>query len=184
MSSTPPSAPSPEPPGGPAARGRTVVDVAAWAAIVAAGAMHYALALRADDFFTGDTTYFELARSLLSRGFYGFNARPETVVPPGFPAFMATLCVTVGCGYSVFVHAVVVCSTLGVLAGYELLRRVEGRMAGAVVSLLLIASPLLFTLETRTVMSDLPYLFTSLVALLLLERLDEARSRPGTRGDR
>ncbi len=161
-----------------------MVDAAVWAAIVAVGAMHYALALRADDFFTGDTTYFELARSLLSHGAYGFNARPETVVPPGFPAFLATLCVTVGCGYSVFIHAVVVCSTLGVLAGYELLRREEGRVAGGVISLLLISSPLLFTLETRTVLSDLPYLFTSMVTLLLVGRLDQARrSRADTRGD-
>ena len=113
----------------------------------------YALALRADDFFTGDTTYFELARSLLAHGMYGFNARPETVVPPGFPAFMATRCVTVGCGYSVFIHAMVVGSTLGVLAGYELLRRVEGRVAAGVIS-------------------------------LLVERLDQARSRPDTGGDR
>jgi hypothetical protein len=180
MSSRPSSPPGPEPPG----RERALVDVAVWALIAAVGAMHYALALRADDFFRGDTTYFELARSLLSQGFYGFNARPETVVPPGFPVFMATLCVTVGCGYSVFVHAVVVCSTLGVLAGYELLRRVEGRAAGAVVSLLLISSPLLFSFETRMVMSDLPYLFTSMVALLVVERLDQARSRPDTRGGR
>jgi hypothetical protein len=112
-----------------------VVDAVVWAAIVAVGAMHYALALRADDVFTGDTTYFELARSLLAHGVYGFNARPETVVPPGF-------------------------------------------------SLPLISSPLLFSLETRAVLSDLPYLFTSLVALLLVERLDRARSRPDSGGDR
>jgi hypothetical protein len=104
-----------------------VVDAVVWAAIVAVGAMHYAVALLADDFFTGDTTYFELA---------------------------------------------------------ELLRCVKGRVAGAVISLLLISSPLLFSLETRAVLSDLPYLFTSLVALPLVERLDQARSRPDTGEER
>jgi hypothetical protein len=48
----------------------------------------------------------------------------------------------------------------------------------------LISSPLLFSLETRAVLSDLPYLFTSLVALLLVERLDRACSRPDTGEER
>lgn len=162
-----------------------MVDVAVWTAIIVIGAMHYALALRVDDFFTGDTTYFELARSLLSHGGYGFNARPETVMPPGFPAFMAALCVTVGCRHAVFVHAVIVCSALGVLASYELLRRLQGRLAAAVISLLLIASPGLFSLETRMVMSDLPYMLTSLLTLLLVQRLDQLRySRPDAREGR
>jgi len=159
-----------------------MVDVSVWTTIVVIGAMHYALALRVDDFFTGDTTYFELARSLLSHGGYGFNARAETVMPPGFPAFMAALCLTVGCRHAVFLHAVVVCSTAGVLASYELLRRLQGRTAATVISLLLIASPGLFLLETRMVMSDLPYMLTSLSTLLLVQRLDQSRySRPGPR---
>jgi asparagine N-glycosylation enzyme membrane subunit Stt3 len=162
-----------------------MVDVTVWLAIVLIGAMHYALVLRADDFFTGDTTYFELARSLLTHGGYGFNARPQTVMPPGFPAFMAALCVTVGCRHAVFVRAVVVCSTLGVLAAYELLRRLQGRAAAAVISLLLVASPGLFSLETRMVMSDLPYMLTSLLTLLLVRGLDQSRySRSATREGR
>jgi glycosyltransferase involved in cell wall biosynthesis len=45
----------------------------------------------------GVTTYFELTQSILSRGVHGFNFQPETVLPPGFPAIMAALCVVVGC---------------------------------------------------------------------------------------
>ena len=88
------------------------------------------------------------------------------------------LCVVVGCHYSVFVHAVVVLSTLGFLASYELLRRMEGRAAGAVICLLLISSPLEFAQETRMVFSDLPYLFTSTLVLLLVWRLDEQCTAP------
>jgi hypothetical protein len=144
-----------------------------YAVILALGAMHYALTLRTSDFFTGDTTYFELARSILVQGFYGFNSRPEVVVPPGLPAIMVGLCVAVGCRHEVFVHAIVVFSTLGWLASYELLRRMEGRLAAAVICLLLMSSPLYFALATRVVLSDLPYFFTSVVVLLLVRHLDE-----------
>ena len=150
----------------------TVVDGLVYAAIVALGAMQYVMAVRSNDFFAGDTTYFELARSLLTRGYYGFNFQPETVLPPGFPAIMAALCVAVGCRYSVFVHAVVVFSTLGFLATYELLRRMEGRPAAAVICLLLLSSPLAFVFTTQKVFSDLPYIFTSTIVLLLVRRLD------------
>jgi hypothetical protein len=161
----------------------TAVDVLVYAAIVAIGVMHYALILKSTDFFTGDTIYFELARSILKRGFYGFNFRPEIVLPPGFPAVMAVLCLAVGCGHSVFVHAVVVFATLGCLASYELLRRLEGRTAAAVISLLLISSPQEFALATRMVFSDLPYFFTSMVALVLVRRLDEQCTTPEAKGE-
>jgi hypothetical protein len=162
-------------PAGPDAR-HSVADATVYAAILALGAMHYALALRPDDFFRGDTTYFEVARSLLARGSYGFNFQPQTVLPPGFPAVMAMLCTTVGCGYSVFIHAVVVSSTLGFLASYELLRREEGRAAAAVVCLLLLSSPAFFLFATGLVFSDLPYLLLSMLTLLLINRLDASDS--------
>ena len=160
-----------------------MADVLVYGAIIALGAMHYALALRSNDFFTGDTTYFEVTRSILSQRFYGFNFQPETVLPPGFPAIMAALCVAVGCGYSVFVHSIVVCSTLGCLASYELLRRMEGRPAAAVICLLLISSPLEFVLATRMVLSDLPYFFTSMLVLLLVRRLDAECTTPDPNGE-
>ena len=161
----------------------TGVDVLVCAVIVAIGAMHYALILRSSDTFRGDTTYFELAQSILLRGFYGFNSRPEIVLPPGFPAIMAVFCLAVGCSHSVFVHAVVVFATLGCLASYELLGRLEGRTAAAVISLLLISSPQEFALATQMVFSDLPYFFTSMVALLLIRRLDEQCTTPETKGE-
>jgi hypothetical protein len=165
----------------PAGRAETLADALVWAAILALGSMHYALALRTDDFFTGDTTYFEVARSLLVHGYYGFNSQPETVLPPGFPAIMVILCATLGCRYSVFIHAVVIASTLGFLASYALLRREEGWVPAAAVCLLLMSSPLLFALATRLVLSDLPYLLASMLALLLIKRLDAPAPRPPLR---
>lgn len=161
----------------------TVADGLVYLVIIALGAMHYAFALRSDDFFAGDTTYFEVARSLLTRGVYGFNSVPETVLPPGFPAIMAGLCVAVGCHYSVFVHANVVFGTLGFLASYELLRRMEGRVAAAVICLLLLSSPLEFALATRGVSSDFPYLLTSTLVLLLVGRLDARCTAPDAMGE-
>src|SRR5262245_14915925 len=86
----------------------TRVDLLVYATLAAIGVMHYAMTLRASEFFTGDTIYFELAQGLLSHGYYGFNFRPETVLPPGFPAILASLCLAVGCTYPVFIHTVVV----------------------------------------------------------------------------
>ena len=96
---------------------------------------------------------------------------------------MAVLCLAVGCAHSVFVHAGVVFATLGCLASYELLGRLEGRTAAAVISLLLISSPQEFAMATQMVFSDLPYFFTSMVALLLMRRLDEQCTTPETKGE-
>lgn len=155
---------------------RTAVDTFAYAVILALGGMAYALTLRASDFFTGDTIYFELARSLLSGHGYGFNFQPETVLPPGFPALMASLCAVGACGHTVFIRAIVVCSTLGLLTTYELLRREEGRAVAVGICLLIGSAPFWFVAETRIVFSDLPYVFTSMLSLVMIRRLDEANT--------
>jgi hypothetical protein len=156
---------------------RTRGDVLVYAMIVVLGVAACALTVRSNDFVGGDTIYAELARSLVSHGWYGFNSQPETVIPPGFPAIMASLCVTIGCSYAVFVRSIVVSSTLGFLAAYQLLRREESPAAGVVICLLLISSPAWFDFETRVVFSDLPYFLTSMLTLLLIGRLDEANPR-------
>ncbi len=161
-------------PAGAARTARTHADTLVYGFIIVIGVMQCALCLRSTDFFRGDTTYFEVARSILSRHWYGFDYQPETVLPPGFPAIMAALCVTLGCTYTLFIRSIAVFSTLGFLAAYAVLRREEGRATGAVICILLISSPLWFIFETRTVFSDLPYLLTSMLTLLLVRRLDAA----------
>jgi Dolichyl-phosphate-mannose-protein mannosyltransferase len=154
----------------------TATDITVYGLILSLAALQLALSQRADDFFTGDTIYFELARSIISEGFYGFNFKPETLLPPGFPLILASLCVTLGCTYAVLIRSIAVFATLGFIASYELLRREEGRTVAAVVCLLLASSPIVFAFSTRMVFSDLPYFFTSISTLLLATRLDRANS--------
>lgn len=144
------------------------------------GLLQLLLPLRSDDFFRGDTSYFELARSLAETGVYGFDSRPEIMLPPGFPAIMAAMCVLGTCHYADFVRSIAVFSTLGLIASYHLIRREEGRHVAAVVCLLFASSPILFWLSTRMVYSDLPYFLTSTLTLLLAAHL-EATSRRTTR---
>jgi hypothetical protein len=157
------------------ARWLTPVDAGVFALILGCGAMQFILYQRASDFFAGDATYFELARSIVRDGFYGFDFKPETMLPPGFPAILAVMCVTVGCTHAVLVRSMAVFSTSGFLVAYVLLRREQGRaVAAAVIALLLAASVEFFRASTTTVLSDLPYFFTSMAVLLLATHLDAA----------
>lgn len=155
---------------------RMAIDITVYGLIVGLGALQFGLAQRSDDFFRGDTTYFELARSIIEKGSYEFNFKPETMLPPGFPAILALICVTVSCSYLVLVRSMAVFATLGLAASYELLRREQGRVVAIVSCLLLGSSPMLFEFATGMVFSDLPYFFTSMATLLLATRLDTERS--------
>ncbi len=156
----------------------SVRDLLVHAVLLAFGALEFGLVIRSRDFFAGDTTYFELARSIVDKGFYGFDFQPQTTLPPGFPALVALLCVTVGCSYMVLIRSMAVFATLGLMVSYELLRREQGRAVAGAVCVLLASSPILFILSTRWVDSDLPYFFTSMALLFLARRLDLAKSVP------
>jgi hypothetical protein len=160
----------------PVGQWRTPPDVLVYGLILGLGALQLGLSLRADDFFRGDTAYFELARSLAEGGYYGFNFRPQTLIPPGLPVIMALLCVLGACRYVVFLHSMAVFATMGLIVSYELLRREHGRAVAAGVCLLLGSSPIFFAFSTQMVFSDMPYLFTSMLTLLLATRLDSATS--------
>lgn len=56
----------------------TATDLIVYGLILSFGALQFGLAQRAPDFFRGDTIYIELAQSIMSEGFYGFNSKPET----------------------------------------------------------------------------------------------------------
>src|SRR5262245_30366576 len=154
----------------------TTTDIIVYGLILSLGALEFALSQRSDDFFTGDVTYVELARSIISEGVYGFNFKPETLLPPGLPLILASLCVTFGCTYAVLIRSMAVFVTLAFIASYELLRREEGRTVAAVSCLLLASSPIVFAFSTRVVLSDLPFFFTSISTLLLATMLDRANS--------
>ena len=154
----------------------TATDIIVYGLLLGFGALLFGMSRRSSDFFAGDVTYFELGRSLVENGFYGFDFTPETTLPPGFPAILALLCVTVGCNYAVGVHSMSVFTTLALIASYELLRREEGRAVAASFCLLFASSPMFFDFSTRWVSSDPPYFFTSIMTLLLVTRLDAAKS--------
>ena len=155
----------------------TIIDAVVCLLILGFGSLQFLLFQRAPDFYTGDTTYFELARSLHLNGTYGFNFRSETMLPPGFPFLVALICDAFGWTHTVVVRAMAVFCTLGFLATYAFLRREYGRGIAASVSLVLVSSPAFFTHATRYIYSDLAYFFTSMAGLYLALRLDEARSR-------
>ncbi len=152
----------------------TLGDVGVYAVLLGLGALQVALVRRAPDFFTGDVTYYELARSLVEGRPYGFNSGLETTFPPAFPAILALLCVAVGCGHNALIRSMPVFGTLGFVASYELLRREEGRLVAAAICLILMSSSGVFELATSQVLSDLPYFLTSSLSLLLVARLQGA----------
>ncbi len=157
---------------------RTTVDIMVYAVLMSLGVLQFVLPLRADDFFGGDTVYFEFARSILDHGRYEIDFNDVTY-PPGLPGILAFLCMTLGCSHRIFVQSMAVFATLGLVASYQLLRHEESRGVAAVTCLLMASSPIVFEFSTEGVSSDLPYFFTSMAMLMLAARLDGARSVRG-----
>ena len=77
---------------------------------------------------------------------------------------------------SVFLRAMAVFGTLAFLASYELLRRQAPRIVAAAICLLLMSSMTHFPLVAQTVCPSYPYMFTTLSALLISRKLEEATS--------
>jgi len=151
-------------------------DLAICIVILIFGIMYFTCYMRAPD-LTLDATYPELARSLVENGRYEFDFSPETIFPPAFPMMLALVCRWAGFSPAVLFHVVAVFATLGLLATYELLRRVESRALAAGACVLLGSTPALFLYVTQLVFAEMPYLFFSTMVLLLAFKMD--RSRPG-----
>ncbi len=146
-------------------------DVYLYALLAAMGALLFALSCNASDFVT-DSYYYELARSFLAGSGYGFNLRPETMLPPGFPALLAVLVLVLGSNYGVLMRSITIFTSLGLVASYEVLRSAEGRGVAAASSLLLASSPALFGFSTTMLFSDMPYFCASTLLLWAVPRLD------------
>jgi hypothetical protein len=65
-------------------------------------------------------------------------------------------------------------STLGFMASYELLRRRTPRVVAVSICLLLISSPITFSLVTQSVYPAYPYFFATISALLVARKLEGA----------
>jgi len=147
------------------------LDAVVYGVLVAFGILQIILSRHIRD-FVGDVTYLELAKSILGGAGYGFNFKPETMLPPGFPYLLAFLTLLLGTSYAALVRTMAVFTTLGLLFAYEVLRREENRKVAAAICLLIGSSPIIFQFSTTLVFSDLPYFFTSMVLLWALARLD------------
>jgi hypothetical protein len=150
-------------------------DIAAVASILVLGAFQLKWCPNFGDFIY-DAYYYELAHSILTHGFYGFDHRFETLYPPGFPLILVGISKVFGATQLVFARSMVVFFTLSLLASYFLLRAEIGRTVAACFCLLLATSPDIYAFSTQVAFSDLPYLFFSVVCLILGLRLAAAEA--------
>lgn len=151
-------------------------DLCIYTLLLALGGLQLALSGRTSD-FTYDSYYYELARSILAGTGYGFNFRPEPMVPPGFPALLALLIVAVGHSYAILIRSMAFFTTLGLIATYEVLKSRESRTVASIICLLLASSPSVFEFSTRLLFSDVPYFFFSMFFVWAVARLDAAANQ-------
>jgi hypothetical protein len=152
-------------------------DIMVYAFVLSIGVFQLTHYPHATDFLS-DVTYPDLARSLLQHGSYEVRLLPETTLPPGLPLVLAFVGKFFGLSPPVAFSVIAVSTTLGLIAVYHLLRRVEGRGVAAIACLLLGSSPALFAFNTVVIFPEMPYLFVSMVALLLALKIDHARRGP------
>jgi hypothetical protein len=151
-------------------------DLVVYALIICLGATQLFFTVREPDFPGDDVFWADSGRSLLEHGFYGINGYRETNMPAGLPAILGILGFIWGDSPAVFLHAMAICGTLAFLASYELLRRQVPRSVAAAICLLLMSCPAYFGLATKWVAPSYPFMFTTLSALLVSRKLEEATS--------
>ncbi len=155
---------------------RSTYDSFIYASCVSLGAIQFLFYERCD-YFVSMPTYYELARSLVEQGFYGYDGRPETIFPPGCAALIALVWICFGNSYSTLIHAMAVFATLFLITSYELLRRQVGRSPAAAISLIIGTSPFFFHFSTHGLGADIPYAFTTTLALLVATHLGASTTR-------
>ena len=150
---------------------RTVTDVAVYTFIVLIGAFQLTHYLHTPDFMN-DVTYPDLARSILDHGSYQIRLLPETTFPPGLPLILAAVGLFFRLSPATLFPVIAAFATLGLIATYEFLRRVEGRGVAVAISLFFASCPALFSFGTSIIYPEIPYLLVSMLALLLALKID------------
>jgi len=128
--------------------------------------------------FVSDVTYPDLARSILEKGTYEVRLLPQTTLPPGLSLILALAGKLFGLSPAVAFGVVAISTALGLIATYELLRRIEGRGIAVITCLLFASSPAMFGFNTAVVFPEMPYLFMSMLALLLALKIDRTERKP------
>lgn len=150
-----------------------LVDIAVVAYIIGMGAFQITHYLHTAD-YVYDASYVDLARSLLETGSYQLRHLPQTTLPPGFAMILAVVGLVFGLTPGALLPVVAVSSTLGLIAAYEFLRRIEGRAVAAGACLLLASSPSVFTFVTFFVYPEMTYFLLTIVAFLIAVKVDRA----------
>jgi hypothetical protein len=149
-------------------------DAGIYAIAFVLGGLQLLLGCRTAD-FSSDPYYYELAHSLLTGTGYGFNGRPEPMVPPGFPALLSLLIFIIGNNYAILIRSMAFFTTFALIAAYEVLKVAEERRVAGGICLLLASS---FAFSTQNLFSDMPYFFTSMCFLLATTQLDSSLFGP------
>ena len=149
----------------------STIDVAVYSFVLLMGAFQLTHYPHIPDFLN-DTTYPDLARSVLEQGSYQIRFLPETTFPPGFTLILVAVGLLGGISPATMFPVIAVSATLGLLVTYELLRRVEGRGVAAATCLLLASSPVLFAFNSAVVYPEMPYFLMTMLALLLALKID------------
>ena len=150
-----------------------LADAAVYSYLLLMGLFQLTHYFRSSDLLA-DVTYPELARSILEQASYQIRFLPQTTLPPGLPLILALVGRFAGLTPAVLFSVIAVSATLGLIAAYEFLRRVEGRGVAAVACLLLASSPSMFMFNTTVVFPEMPYLLASMLALLLALKIDRS----------
>jgi len=153
-------------------KGRTALDAIVYLLILGFAALQFAFHVRGEEFIDGETRYVELAQSIIEHRPYSFDSQAETRFPPGLPLILAAISPMTGFSFGAMVGAMSVFTALGFAVVYEVLRREGGRVGAAVICLVLISSPQVFDLATTNISTELPYLLSSFLVLLISRRLE------------
>ena len=149
-------------------------DIIVVTVILIMGAAAILFHSRSSDFLHDDVFYADSARSLIRSGLYGINGRPETTQPPGLPALLAILFTVFGYGQALCLCAIAVCEMLAFLATYVLLQKYISKFLAAGICIVLISSPVYFSMAAAWVSPCLPFLLTTAIALLAVDRYENS----------
>lgn len=153
------------------------VDCAVYLFLVLMGAFQLAHVLYTADFIY-DAMYSDLARSLLEKGSYQIRLLPEATLPPGFSMILAIVGFFRGFSSVALLPVVSISAVLGLIAAYQLLRRIEGRAVAVVACLVMASLPPLFAFITMFVYPEMTYFLMSMIALLLALKIDRTDKAP------
>ncbi len=113
--------------------------------------------------------YISLARAMVSGDGYTYMGYPHTKYPPGFSLLLAPIELTAGHNFLLMRLFIALCAVGSIGLTFILFRRTVSVSAAAAISLMTAASYALF-IESTHILSDVPYMFVSIAALIAAER--------------